>query len=70
MSSHVRRAHLEERPRISEIRFAVHENKLDDPSRVTDADYIWFSENPGIRTSLSACSCDTNLFPRERALAL
>jgi GNAT superfamily N-acetyltransferase len=48
MSGHIRRARLEERPRISEIRFAVRENQLLDPSRVTDADYHWFSENPGI----------------------
>ena len=38
MSGHIRRARLEERSRISEIRFAVRENKLLDPSRVTDAD--------------------------------
>ena len=31
-----------------EIRFAVKENRLGDPSRVTDADYHWFTENPGI----------------------
>ena len=31
-----------------EIRFAVRENRLGDPSRVTDADYHWFTENPGI----------------------
>jgi hypothetical protein len=48
MSGHIRRARLEERSRISEIRFAVRENKLLDPSRVTDADYHWFNENPGI----------------------
>ncbi len=48
MSGHIRRALLKERPRISEIRFAVKENKLSDPSRVTDVDYLWFSENPGI----------------------
>jgi GNAT superfamily N-acetyltransferase len=48
MSGHIRRARPEERPRISEIRFAVRENQLLDPSRVTDADYLWFSENPGI----------------------
>lgn len=48
MSGHIRRARLEEQPRISEIRFAVRENQLLDPSRVTDADYLWFSENPGI----------------------
>ena len=48
MSGHIRRARLEERSRISEIRFAVRENKLLDPSRVTDADYHWFSDNPGI----------------------
>src|SRR4029453_18438839 len=48
MSGHIRRALLEERPRVMEIRFAVRENRLGDPSRVTDADYQWFSENPGI----------------------
>ena len=48
MSGHIRRARPEERPRISEIRLAVRENQLSDPSRVTDADYHWFSEHPGI----------------------
>ena len=48
MTGSIRRARLEERPRITEIRFAVRENQLSDPSRVTDADYHWFSENPGI----------------------
>ena len=48
MSGHIRRARLDERPRITEIRLAVRENRLTDPSRVTDADYLWFSENPGI----------------------
>ena len=48
MSGHIRRARPEERPRITEIRLAVRENQLLDPSRVTDADYQWFSDNPGI----------------------
>jgi GNAT superfamily N-acetyltransferase len=48
MTGHIRRARLEERTRITEIRLAVRENQLMDPSRVTDADYKWFSENPGI----------------------
>jgi len=48
MSGHIRRARLEERDRISEIRFAVQENRLNDPSLVTDADYGWFTEHPGI----------------------
>jgi GNAT superfamily N-acetyltransferase len=48
MSGHIRRARLDERDRISEIRFAVKENQLGDPSRVTDADYVWFTDNPGI----------------------
>ncbi len=48
MNSHVRRARLDELPRINEIRFAVRENVARDPSRITDADYRWFSENPGI----------------------
>jgi GNAT superfamily N-acetyltransferase len=48
MDSRIRRAHFEERDRISEIRFAVQENKLGDPSAVTDAHYAWFTEHPGI----------------------
>ena len=48
MSGTIRRARPDERPRITEIRLAVRENQLTDPSRVTDADYHWFSENPGI----------------------
>ncbi len=47
-SGHIRRARLDERPRITEIRLAVRENQLMDPSRVTDADYRWFNDNPGI----------------------
>ena len=38
----------EERERLKEIRSAVHENKLGDPSRVTDEDYAWFTDHPGI----------------------
>jgi GNAT superfamily N-acetyltransferase len=48
MSGHIRRARLGERDRITEIRFAVRENRLGDPSRVTAEDYAWFTENPGI----------------------
>jgi GNAT superfamily N-acetyltransferase len=48
MSAHIRRARLEERERLKEIRSAVHENKLGDPSRVTDEDYAWFTDHPGI----------------------
>jgi len=48
MPGHIRRARPEERPRITAIRLAVRENQLLDPSRITDADYHWFSENPGI----------------------
>ena len=48
MSGRIRRARPEERPRITGIRLAVRENQLMDPSRVTDADYQWFTENPGI----------------------
>jgi GNAT superfamily N-acetyltransferase len=32
----------------SEIRFAVQENRLADPTLVTDEDYAWFEEYPGI----------------------
>lgn len=48
MPGHIRRARLDEHDRITEIRFAVKENQLGDPSRVTDADYLWFTDNPGI----------------------
>jgi GNAT superfamily N-acetyltransferase len=48
MSGNVRRARFEERDRISEIRFAVQENKLGDPAAVTDAHYAWFTEHPGV----------------------
>jgi hypothetical protein len=39
MSGHIRRARPDERERITEIRFAVQENRLDDPTPVTDEDY-------------------------------
>jgi hypothetical protein len=48
MSGHIRRARHDERQRITEIRFAVQENRLADPSLVTDEDYAWFEEHPGI----------------------
>jgi GNAT superfamily N-acetyltransferase len=48
MSGQIRRARFEERQRISEIRFAVQENRLGDPTAVTDAHYAWFTEHPGI----------------------
>jgi len=48
MSGHIRRARPDERERITEIRFAVQENRLDDPTLVTDEDYAWFEERPGI----------------------
>src|SRR5215475_14597897 len=48
MVGYIRRARFEERDRISEIRSAVHENKLGDPTAVTDAHYAWFTEHPGI----------------------
>jgi GNAT superfamily N-acetyltransferase len=42
MSGHIRRARPEEHDRISEIRFAVQENQLSDPTLVR------FTEHPGI----------------------
>ena len=48
MSAHIRRARIEERDRLREIRAAVRENRLGDPSRITDDDYAWFTEQPGI----------------------
>jgi GNAT superfamily N-acetyltransferase len=44
----IRRATPADVARISEIRFAVRENRLADPSRVTPADVAWFIEHPGI----------------------
>jgi GNAT superfamily N-acetyltransferase len=48
MSGNIRRARHDERGRISEIRFAVQENRLGDPTLVTAEDYAWFTEHPGI----------------------
>src|SRR5258707_12125726 len=48
MSIPIRRARQDERKRITEIRLAVRENRLDDPTLVTDEDYAWFEEHPGI----------------------
>jgi GNAT superfamily N-acetyltransferase len=44
----IRRANEADIPRLIEIRGAVRENKLRDPSRVTTDDYHWFIANPGI----------------------
>src|SRR5262249_39302701 len=44
----IRRATRDDIPRIMEIRAAVRENRLRDPSRVTVADGCWFVDNPGI----------------------
>jgi GNAT superfamily N-acetyltransferase len=48
MSGHIRRARHDERSRIAEIRFAVRENQLGDPTLVTADDYAWFTKHPGI----------------------
>ncbi len=47
MVGHVRRATTADLPRIWEIRYAVHENRLA-RGIVTDADCEWFIANPGI----------------------
>lgn len=44
----IRRAGRDDIPRLKQIRAGVRENQLSDPSRVTDADILWFSDNPGI----------------------
>jgi len=44
----IRKATRVDIPRILEIRAAVRENKLRDPSRVTIEDICWFIDNPGI----------------------
>jgi|SRR5450631_136935 GNAT superfamily N-acetyltransferase len=46
MSGHIRRARPDERERITEIRSAVQENRLTDPT--LDEDYAWFEEHAGI----------------------
>jgi GNAT superfamily N-acetyltransferase len=48
MPGHIRRATDADLPRISEIRFAVKENILRDPSRVPPELVKWFIDNPGI----------------------
>ncbi len=44
----IRNANEADIPRLMEIRGAVRENKLRDPSRVTVEDVQWFIANPGI----------------------
>jgi GNAT superfamily N-acetyltransferase len=44
----IRKATSADIPRIVEIRAAVRENSLDDPSRVTNEEIRWFIDNPGI----------------------
>ena len=44
----IRNATRADLPRISDIRNAVGENRLRDPSRVTVEDVHWFIDNPGL----------------------
>lgn len=44
----IRTANESDIPRLVEIRGAVRENRLRDPSRVSLDDYRWFIENPGV----------------------
>jgi GNAT superfamily N-acetyltransferase len=44
----IRKASCADIPRLFEIRFAVHENILADPRRVTAADCQWFIDNSTI----------------------
>lgn len=44
----IRKASRADVPRLQEIRGAVRENKLRDPSRVPLEHYHWFIDNPGI----------------------
>jgi GNAT superfamily N-acetyltransferase len=49
MSHVIRRAHDRDHARVIEIRNAVSENVLDEPSRpMVERDYAWFRDNPGI----------------------
>ncbi|WP_293857990.1 GNAT family N-acetyltransferase [uncultured Alsobacter sp.] len=50
----IRRAVHADVPRIREIRAAVRENRLRDPSRVTLEDILWFVDNPGIHLWVEA----------------
>ena len=45
----IRRATAADLPRIAEIRFAVRENRLSDPSRVPPEMVLWFLDHPGFR---------------------
>src|SRR5262245_54575803 len=45
---HIRRAREADLPRIFEIRGAVQENRLSDPSLVTREDCLWYIAGPGI----------------------
>jgi hypothetical protein len=44
----IRKATAADIPRIFDIRNGVRENRLSDPSKVTDCDVRWFIDNPGI----------------------
>ena len=44
----IRQALLSDIPRLMEIRAAVRENRLSDPSRVTLADYLWHIDHAPI----------------------
>lgn len=45
----IRRATAADLPHIAEIRFAVRENRLSDPSRVPPEMVLWFLDHPGLR---------------------
>ena len=44
----IRPARRSDLPRIFEIRNSVRENRLTDPSRVTEADAVWFIDNAAL----------------------
>ena len=48
MNPHIRRATEADLTRIFEIRAAVKENRLSDPSRVTREDCLWYIAGPGM----------------------
>lgn len=45
MTENIRKATESDIPRLQEIRAAVRENILSDPSKVTEEEYIWFIQN-------------------------
>lgn len=48
MNKTIRKATREDIPQIKEVRFSVQENRMSDPSSITDQDIEWFIDNAPI----------------------